>query len=35
MPLIELEFASDAGLRISGSANPDLVAVVMKALPRR
>lgn len=35
MPLIELEFASGARLRISGSADPDLVAAVMKALPRR
>jgi len=34
-PLIELEFASGARLRISGSADPDLVAAVMKALPRR
>ena len=35
MPLIELEFGSDARLRISGSAEPDLVATVMKAMPRR
>ncbi len=34
-PLIELEFASGARLRISGSADPDLVAAVMKVLPRR
>ena len=35
MPLIELEFASGARLRISGAADPDLVAAVMKAMPRR
>lgn len=35
IPLIELEFARGARLRISGSADPDLVAAVMKALPRR
>ena len=35
MPLIELEFRSGARLRISGSADPDVVAAVMKALPRR
>jgi transposase len=35
MPLIELEFASGARLRISGSADPGLVTAVMQALPRR
>ena len=35
MPLIELEFGRGVRLRISGSADPDLVAAVMKALPRR
>jgi transposase-like protein len=35
MPVIELELASGARLRISGSADPDLVTAVMKALPRR
>jgi transposase len=35
MPLIELEFGSGARLRISGAADPDLVAAVMKAMPRR
>ena len=34
-PLIELEFRSGACLRISGACDPDLVAAVMKALPRR
>jgi transposase len=35
MPLIELEFASGARLRISGACDPELVAAVMKAMPRR
>jgi transposase len=35
MPLIELEFASGARLRISGAADPNLAAAVMKAMPRR
>jgi transposase len=35
MPLIELEFESGARLRISGAADPNLVAAVMKAMPRR
>jgi transposase-like protein len=35
MPLIELELASGARLRISGSADPGLVTAVMQALPRR
>jgi transposase len=35
MPLIELEFESGARLRISGAADPNLVAAVMKAIPRR
>ena len=35
MPLIELEFGSGSRLRISGAADPDLVAAVMKAMPRR
>jgi transposase len=35
MPLIELEFGSGARLRISGACDPDLVAAVMRAMPRR
>jgi transposase-like protein len=35
MPLIELEFGSGARLRISGAADPDLVAAVMRAMRRR
>jgi transposase-like protein len=35
MPLIELEFGRNVRLRISGAVDPDLVAAVMKALPRR
>ena len=35
MPPIELELASGARLRISGSADPGLVTAVMQALPRR
>jgi hypothetical protein len=34
-PLIELEFGRGIRLRIFGSADPGLVAAVMKALPRR
>lgn len=34
-PLIELDFASGARLRISGACDPELVAAVMKAMPRR
>jgi transposase len=34
-PLIELEFASGAKLRISGSADPNLTAAVIKAMRRR
>jgi hypothetical protein len=35
MPFIELEFGRGVRLRISGAVDPDLVATVMKALPRR
>jgi transposase-like protein len=35
MPLIELEFGRGVRLRITGAADPDLVAAVMKAMPRR
>jgi transposase-like protein len=35
MPLIELEFGRGVHLRITGAADPDLVAAVMKAMPRR
>jgi transposase len=35
IPLIELEFGRGLRLRISGAVDPDLVATVMKALPRR
>jgi transposase-like protein len=35
MPLIELEFGSGAKLRISGSADPNLTAAVIKAMRRR
>jgi transposase-like protein len=34
-PLIELEFERGIRLRISGAADPDLVAALMKAMPRR
>jgi transposase-like protein len=34
-PLIELEFGRGVRLRISGAADPDLVAALMKAMPRR
>ena len=35
MPFIELEFGRGVRLRISGAVDSDLVATVMKALPRR
>jgi len=35
VPLIELEFGSGIQLRISGAVDPDLVAAVIKAMPRR
>jgi transposase len=35
VPLIELEFRNGARLRISGACDPELVAAVMKAMPRR
>ena len=34
VPLIELEFASGAKVRISGSADPNLTAAVIKAMRR-
>jgi transposase len=34
-PLIELELGRGVRLRISGAADPDLVAALMKAMPRR
>lgn len=35
VPLIELECGRGVRLRVSGAADPALVAAVMKALPRR
>jgi transposase-like protein len=35
IPFIELEFGRNVRLRISGAVDRDLVAAVMKALPRR
>jgi hypothetical protein len=35
VPTIELEIRRGTRLRIIGSVDPDLVAAVMKAMPRR